>query len=131
MIAIADKLKNLNSAFYKVVELNETQINGGYCFVWAWLAHEMIPNSILVSGDDHAAIKLNDRYYDSESIYGETSYFHLTCLRYEKRLEQFPLIIQTDQEFFDYWSDDGTVEFPNCTRLKNTRLLEELRRHAS
>lgn len=50
-----------------------SEINGGWCYLWAKLIKEKIPNAKLFMvkrNGLHIFVKINNRYYDSESIHG-------------------------------------------------------------
>ncbi len=124
------KLQDLNNAFETVLDLDVTSINKGYCFVWSWIAYELLEDCKFISGGGHAGIKYRGQYYDSESLQGETSYYELRCLRdgYQWKME-VPKVTQTRTEFYEYWSDPEQVIYPNHTRLNDNKMLNEIRKY--
>lgn len=84
-----------------------SKINDGDCYIWAYVAHHLIDNSILCSVisllGSHAFIKIDNRYYDSESLKGENDwrdlkYFKRNPAGYLARCQE-----QSKDQFEKYW----------------------------
>lgn len=94
------------------------EINRGWCFVWAWIAHRIFPRSQLIYGSGHACIRLDGKFYDSEATSGVDN------------IEGLPTVngcsfsaVQTKKEFYLNWTH--YVSSPNRSFLKDqNRLLE-------
>src|ERR1022692_947536 len=90
-----------------------TDINWGQCFHWAYCAYKVFHKckielwSTKVLGG-HAFIKMNGKFYDSESPFGENTYQELACF---KRGFKSNAMKQRLSEFEEYWEWNKFEDF--------------------
>lgn len=62
---------------------NNAYINCGDCWLWALLAHRMLPGSKMytIGGSMHVCLEYNGKYYDSESPRGVKTWKNLKCCK--------------------------------------------------
>jgi hypothetical protein len=78
-------------------------INTGWCYYWALLAKLTFPEAELWSSVGHAFIKLNGRFYDSESPNGTDRATRLKTYQNNKRLSRIFEKDQPIEKFGDQW----------------------------
>jgi len=73
--------KFITKTFFK--NYSPRDINRGQCFIWAYYAHLIFKDVQILFNDYHAFVKYNGKFYDSQSLNGETDWRLLkTCKKY-------------------------------------------------
>lgn len=94
-------------------------INWGWCYHWAYFAYCLYGGQ-LWSSKDHAFIKINDLFYDSESPDGILDWRRLNCM---KRLRQDGLPVSLahrveEDEYFELW-DKTIIQFNILDKVRH------------
>jgi hypothetical protein len=90
---------------------NEKVINRGHCMKWAYAAFYLYRGVKLFSNQQHAFIKKDGLYYDSECPNGVKRWEDLHCNRHFLKVgladdEELLTRAQTLQQFEEYWAED-------------------------
>lgn len=99
------------------------EINEGDCFRWAYVAY-LIYGGTLVSFENkwlaHAFIKIDGKYYDSESPDGVNDWRELMFFKEHPTRIRVTLPIEMEErKFADFWHFKPEIELPNV--LKRTK----------
>lgn len=110
-------LAEVNYAFarnYRFLS-DPAEINQGNCYIWAYAVYQLVGDSrcilctVLTSYGDHAFIKYNNKFYDSESLNGEDDWNNLKFFNYhiQSRLgaprDYYILNEFSEKEFIRQW----------------------------
>ena len=86
----------------------EATINQGHCMFWAFVAYKLYSDVELWSNEDHAFVKYNGKFYDSETPKGVDRWQELPCnsrgLAYGQ-IEKSRM--QRLDRFKSYWLEHG------------------------
>lgn len=99
---IANAIRDLVEQYKKDHGVDAEQINAGWCWVFAEDIKAMLPEAELLDNRkmmkvediewDHAFVRIDALYYDSETPYGVADWRHLPCCK----------------QCLEFWSDDDS-----------------------
>lgn len=93
----------INKWFLENQSCDAYHINCGHCYHWCYIAYRIYGGSLWYNWG-HAFLKLNGKFYDSESLYGVKDLFSLKANkspRYSSKRSN------TIKEFKEYWDVRG------------------------
>lgn len=91
---------------------DESEINRGYCFIWAYLVWALSPVPIkLVTSSSHIVVKYQDAYYDA-TTFGEPSLEDIGCWGATKEVSV--------EQMSWFWARIGTYRRKFRTILRKT-----------
>ncbi len=95
-------LSYINQVFFDHYRLKTpAAINKGWCFRWAYIAHCLYGGKLCSIFDYHAFIKIDDLYYDSETLDGVSDWTELPCLGNLKPGSTYT--VHSLEEFLNFW----------------------------
>jgi hypothetical protein len=94
-------------------------INYGHCFVWTILAHELLIQSQIWSDTGHCALKIGDKFYDSDAPQGVPDWDMLPC---NERYGCDNPYRQSGEDAVSFWTLHGNEE--GVDHLHDERLME-------
>jgi hypothetical protein len=104
----------ITSTFFKGVK--PSNINCGDCWRWAYYAYRLFPGVELWTNSDHAWIKYNGLYYDSESPNGVECFEDLKCNRFMGSFDGEKLSLRL---FKDFWREENRrIKLPGWQMLE-------------
>jgi hypothetical protein len=100
-------LNTLTDVFVDVTGTDRDLINYGRCFLYADLAHTLIPEAEIISTYGHCFLKYDGRYYDSDMPDGKDSIYEIEdhyCTTWDGE------VVATDEDALDYWRNNGNKD---------------------
>jgi hypothetical protein len=113
-------------------------INQGMCWQWAYLAHKTFKDVELWDTCDHAFVRYQGKFYDSQKPFGEYDWRNLpaahfgsiwTCSECKIIGRQGGAALLTEQQFRDHWQSQTKRYNITFTDL-DQKAEQELRRRA-
>ncbi len=121
-------LEAINKVFISHKDFNIDDvyfINEGLCYLWAYTAYCLFGGS-LYSTYCHAYIKIDNKYYDSESLDGCLDWRDLRVHREALSYNSSYLVSKklTEEKFFEDWNFDKHDNISLLSEIRKTIILE-------
>lgn len=132
----------VTAAFFNSYLNNPNQINQGRCWQWAYLAHKMFKGVELWDICEHAFVRYQNKFYDSERPQGEEDWRDLPasnfgmceqCPECEACGREWGLAQLSESQFRYHWQSQTkryNITWADLDRMAQRELRKHVRRNA-
>jgi len=98
----------ITPTFFAQYQQDPSVINQGRCFIWAYLAFKLFKSVQLWHTPNHAFVKYQKNFYDSQTLQGVSDWAHLPIHQYRQKTFPKYLLIAirlSEKEFHFEWGN--------------------------